>query len=540
VFRRAPSRSAAGRVVDRRSLLRAGLLAGLGTAAAPLLTACGSDGSLSGAGRRLVVRQALEMSNLDPAFTAGRSDTEIMTCVFEGLQSYRPGTLDLVDTLAEEFEVSDDGTRIRFRVRKGIPFHHGYGEVTAEDVRFSFERIAGVGGFDFDSAYEDDWGALREVRVTGRYTGEINLKHPFAPLFITTVPMDRGYVLSKRAVQDRTEGFGTRPVGTGPYEFVEWKPRVHTLLRRFDDYGGARNTYAGPGVWDEIEIRAVPNDNSASIALTTGELDFGIIAPIDGPSFRADPNFAVTRRSTVDYRFIGMNEAHPKLRDRRVREAVRWAVDVDSILAAAFDNAFDRATAVIPPTMDVGHWPGAPRRKPDPERSRALLREAGATDLSFRLTTSTDQQNADVVCQVVQANLREAGIGCEIEMQDPGTFFTLGGEVQRSRELFYTAFSSFPDPYWSMVWFTCAQVDVWNFQSFCDERFDDLHRRAARSLDPAERDRLYVEMQRRWDEAANTIWVAWPTEIYAGKQGVEACIRPDGRMLPADFRRAAT
>lgn len=530
-----PQRPRSVQPVDRRTFLRgtaaAGLLLGAG------VTGCGIESSSDGLGKRLVIRQQLEMENLDPAFAAGRSDYEVMACVYEGLVGYRPGTMDTVDAVAEEFEVSDDGTLIRFKVRPGVQFHAGYGEVTAEDVKFSYERIAGVGGHDLDSPYAGDWAPLEEVRVTGRYTGEIELKEPFAPLFRTTLPLDRGYLLSKAATTERADGYPTHPVGTGPYEFVEWKPRQYALLRRFADYAGSNRAYADPVLWDEIEIRGVPNDNSAAIGLTTGEIDYGIIAPIDAPRLRGDGGFSVDRHPTVDYTFIGMNQRHEKLQDKRVREAIRAAIDVDSIIAAAFDDAYERATAIIPPGMGFGHWKDAPVRKPDPERAAALMADAGATGTSFTLTTSTDQQASDVVLQVVQANLREAGIDSEIQLQDPGAFFTLGGKTQAAREIFYTGFSSLPDPFWSTVWFTCDQIGQWNFQGYCDEEFDKLNDQATSTVDTGRRGELYVQMQQRWDDACNTVWVTWPTVTYAGNADVVPSIRSDGRMLPWDFRR---
>ena len=523
--------------IGRRTFLKGTAASGL--ALSPFLASCGVETSSDGLGKRLVIRQTLEMEVLDPAFAAGRSDYEVMACVYEGLIGYSPGTTDEVKTLAEEYDVNDDGTRIRFKLRPGIKFHRGYGEVTAEDVKFSFERTAGVNGHNLKSPYEGDWGQLEEVRVTGRYTGEIRMKQTFAPLFKTTLPLDRGYILSKRATKERGDRYATNPIGTGPYEFVEWKPRQYALLRKFKAYGGSNEAYADPVLWDEIEIRAVENDNSAAIGLTTGEIDYGTVAPIDAPRLREDGGFEVADKQSVDYSFIGMNQAHEKLEDKRVREAVRAAIDVDSIIAAAFDDAYERATAVIPPNMGFGHWKDAPVREPDLDRARSLLEEAGATDLSFTLTTATDQQGGDVVLQVVQANLREIGIESEIKLQDSGTFFTLGGKTQAAREIFYTGFSSLPDPFWSMSWFTCDQIDKWNFQAYCDKQFDALHNRATQTVDTAERDKLYVQMQKRWDEACNTVWVTWPTVWYAGNSDLEPSIRADARMLPWDFRRAS-
>lgn len=519
--------------LDRRGFLRTVGAAG----ALPLLAACGANADAPG--KSLVLRLDVDMESLDPAFASGRSDYEIMECVYEGLVSYRPGTQERVNTLAERFEVSDEGLEIRFSLKRGIQFHAGYGEVTARDVKFSYERIAGITKPDIESSYSDDWSALEEVEVTGRYDGIIRLKHRFAPLFTSTLPMERGYVLSEKAMKDRGDRFATAPVGTGPYELVRWSPRDRAVLRRFPKYGGARYGYVPEVRWEEIQFRPVLDGSAAAIGLTAGELDFGPVDPLDLKRFAGEDGYRVVRRPTFDYSFIGMNAAHPKLRDLRVRQAVRAAIDVDAILDAAFDGAYRRADAIVPPNMPVGYWPDAPKRRRDVDGARRLLKAAGADGLELAMTSSTDQQNPEDVCQIVQANLADAGLRCTINVQDAGTFWTLGGKVQRERQLFYCGFSGLPDPYWSMVWFTEDQVDQWNFQTYRDPAFDDLQDRAARATGRADRQADYVEMQKRWDATANTVWLAWPEVLYAGRSTLRPSLRVDGRMLAWNFREGA-
>jgi len=489
--------------------------------------------------KTLVLRLDVDMGNLDPAFATGRSDYEIMECLYEGLRSYRPGQSDTVSTLVDEFQVSPDGLEIKFSLKRGIPFHAGYGEVTALDVKYSYERIAGITKPTINSSYQGDWSALEEVRVTGTYSGVIRLKHLFAPLYRTTLPLERGYVVSQRAVLDRGGGFATAPVGTGPYELVDWEPRNQAVLHRFADYGGARYGYADKVLWDEIHFRPVLDSSSAAIALTAGELDFGPFEPLDNKRFAGEQGYQTLRYPTFDYSMLGMNVNHANLRDIRVRQAIRSVVDVDAILAAAFDGAYRRATAIIPPNMPVGHWDDAPVPKRDVDGARRLLAEAGAGDLRITLTSSTDQENPQDVCQIVQANLADAGLDCAIDIQDAGTFWTLGGEAQAQRQLFYCGFSGLPDPYWSMVWFTSDQLSQWNFQSYSDSAFDSLQQQALLTPDNGRRQADYVAMQQRWDAAANTVWLAWPQVLFAGRDSVVPSIRVDGRMLAWNFRERA-
>jgi ABC-type transport system substrate-binding protein len=89
-----------------------------------------------------------------------------------------------------------------------------------------------------------------------------------------------------------------------------------------------------------------------------------------------------------------------------------------------------------------------------------------------------------------------------------------------------------------MVWFTSDQLNQWNFQSFSDPSFDTLQQQTSRTLDDAARQAGYVEMQRQWDAAANTVWLAWPQVLYAGRTGLAPSLRVDGRMLAWNFREA--
>jgi len=526
-----------GPLLRRRGFLAVLAAAGGGLASAAL-AGCAS-GNRGPRAKTLALRLDVDMGNLDPAFATGRSDYEIMECVFEGLRSYRPGTSDTVDTLVEEFEVSPDGLEIKFSLKRGIPFHAGYGEATAEDVKYSFERIAGITQPNINSSYQGDWSALQEVRVTGPHSGVIRLKHLFAPLYRTTLPLERGYVISRRAVLDRGTGFGTAPVGTGPYELIAWEPRNQAVLRRFSDYGGARYGYAEKVLWDEIRFRPVLDSSSAAIALTAGELDFGPFEPLDNKRFAGEPGYQTLEHPTFDYSMLGMNVNHANLADIRVRQAIRSAVDPEAILAAAFDGAYRRATAIIPPNMPVGYWGDAPVPNRDVDGARRLLADAGARDLQITLTSSTDQENPQDVCQIVQANLADAGLRCTIDIQDAGSFWTLGGEAQAQRQLFYCGFAGLPDPYWSMVWFTSEQLSQWNFQSYSDTVFDSLQQQALRSADQGARQADYIAMQQRWDAAANTVWLAWPQVLFAGRDRIVPSIRVDGRMLAWNFRERA-
>src|SRR5262249_37565418 len=158
----------------------------------------------------------------------------------------------------------------RFRLRQGVMFHKGFGEMTADDVKFSFERIAGLQGPKLNSPYHDDWGTLEAVQVHGPHDGTIILRKPYAPLLNTTIPYIAGMVVSRKAVTKYGKAFAHNPIGTGPYEIGSWTPKQKLVLSRFADWHG--HGVARPQ-WDQIVFHVITPEQTTLIALQTGDLD---------------------------------------------------------------------------------------------------------------------------------------------------------------------------------------------------------------------------------------------------------------------------
>ncbi len=554
------------RRVDRRGFLkRAGALGISASAAGALLAACGGDEEaappaepapaatepaepppaepapaeppatgVAEASGPLRIRLNQDIISLDPAFYPATWDELAVYGVYEGLVTYKPGTWEVVNALAETFEPSADGLQVVFKLKEGIQFHGGYGEVTAEDVKYSYERIAGLTTPALESPYQGDWVALQEVKVTDTYSGTIILKEPFAALMSTTLPVFGGLVLSKKAVEERGKEYATSPIGTGPYEFVEWKPKQQVRLQRFADYGGASSDFLGT-LWDEYVFIPIEEDNAASIALEAGEVDFGQLGLSGVGQFEGNDDFTLHERVTLDYIWIGMNIRNPKLEDINVRQAIRYAIDVPAILEAAFEGRYEQATAILPPGMPIGYWEDAPLYERDLAKAQEFLAKASNPPSELEIKFQEETGSKETV-EIVQANLAEIGITVTPKQLDSSAYFALDKAELQSRELFFIMFATNPDPSWSTVWFTCDQIDVWNWMYWCDPEYDRLHNEALKESDPAVRNEQYIEMQKLWDAAVHTIWLGWPTNYYAARKGIEPALRPDGRIIPTGFR----
>lgn len=478
----------------------------------------------------LRVRLYGDIQNLDPAFQISENDTVVANAVMDGLVRYCGNSYEICNQLAEEIEESEDGLQIRFKLREGVMWHNGYGELTAEDVKYSYERFIDP---ELDAAYADDWATLDHVEVIDKYNGIIHLKEPLAPLWNSTLPVGSGTIVSKKWIEEvGLEAFATNIIGTGPYLFDEWKPQEMVVLKKNPDYWGEEP------YWDEIRLIPIEDDKAAEVALEAGDLDWSLISIPSIERFEDNPDFEVVTRPSLRYSWIGMNVQHPKLQDINVRWAIIYGIDVPSILQAAYMGQVERECALIPPGL-TGYWADAPCYERDVEKAKEYLAKAGLESLDLRLDLQ-DTTEDRIWAEIIQQNLAEVGINVELNPMDSSTYWTttFGEQAVENNELMVSGYSMQPDPAWATMWFTCDQVGVWNAEAWCNEEYDELHRKAMVTLDPEERAELYIEMQKLWDQAVQTVWVTHGARPYAYTPDIVPATTPNGKPQYEMFKPA--
>jgi len=478
----------------------------------------------------LTARLYGDIQNLDPAFQISENDTVVANAVMDGLVRYCPNSYELCNQLAEEIEESDDGLEIRFKLHEGVMWHNGYGELTTEDVKFSFERFIDP---ELDAAYADDWATLDYVEIIDDYNGIIHLKEPFAPLWNSTLPVGSGTIVSKAWVEEvGLESFATNIIGTGPYIFSEWKPQEMIILKKNPDYWGEEPYY------DEIHLIPIEEDKAAEVALEAGDLDFSLISIGALDLFESNPNFNTVTRQSLRYEWIAMNVQHPKLQDPNVRWAIIYGIDVNSILQADYMGKVERECALVPPGL-VGYWENAPCYERDVEKAKEYLAAAGLDSLDIRLDLQ-DTTHDRIIAEIVQQNLKDVGINVELNPMDSSTYWTVsfGEESIKSNELMVSSYTMQPDPAWATMWFTCDQVAVWNAMAWCDEDYDALHAKAMITIDPEQRTQEYIEMQQIWDEAAHSIFTTHGARPYAYVTSIMPATTPNGFPQVSYFKPA--
>jgi len=459
----------------------------------------------------LRVRLKGDIRNIDPCFITGPNDEYPARAVYEGLIRFIPGTNDYENMLAEEFDIRND-LEIYFKLREGVQFQRGYGELTADDVKWSFERQIDP---ETASAYSSDWATLDYVEVLSKYEGIIHLTAPLASLMTNTLPYTSGAIVCKAYYDDvGKDAFAIDPVGTGPYEFIEWRPSEHVILRRNPNYWGT------PSYYEEIQLIPIADDTVAEISLESGDIDYSAVPLSSKDRFENMPGFSEYVMQGVRYAWVGMNMQNPKLQDINVRQAIRYGIDVDSILAAAYDSAAPHARAAIPEGR-IGYWADAPLYEHDVAKARDYMAKAGLTSLDLTLAIENTLEWSSWA-QVIQANLAEVGINITIDAMDGAAFWAIGdGDKGLDVELFCISYSAAGEPSWYTMWFTQDQIGVWNWMRWASPEFDALNEKGLQTMDPAERGPIYIEMQKLWDEACNSVWVTHTVSVIIYKDTIQ-------------------
>ena len=485
----------------------------------------------SAKGGTLRARAYADIDALDPGFYQNAYNVDVMNCIYSKLIHYKPGReWDWQLQAAESIE-QVDSTHIRFKLRKGMMFTGGYGEMTAEDVKFSFERI-----IQHDSPVKGDWGPLDRVDVEDTYTGVIVLKEPFQPLWNITLPYGCGHIVSKKAVMEATENGGNfgmePPCFSGPYTLAEWKPDQYVKLVRNPDYTGPDEV-----AFDEIRILPMDDEKTAEIAYESGDIDYTGISLASLNRYKQDKpdNTTIREHPSLYYAWIGMNTDHPKLKDKKVRQAIQYGLNVPQILEAAYFGQAEASTGIIAPGL-VGHREQSLiPPEGDQEKAKQLLAEAGAQGLEVTVDT-LNASKWKTIAEIAQAQLAQVGITLQINVQDSGSFWTLGMEDEGDRwknlQLIINRFSMVPDPYYAAQWFTCDQVGIWNWERFCSEEYDKLHQQAVSETDPEKRDQMYRKMQDIMEESGAYRFLTHEgSPLMYRNTKVGPATRPDGRPL---------
>ena len=348
----------------------------------------------------ITVGMQLEPPNLDPTGGAAAAIDEVVYAnVFEGLTRYRADG-SVAPALAKSWTISDDGLVYTFTLQGGVKFHDG-SAMDADDVKFSLDRARAE---DSTNAQKRLFTGIASVDVVNPMTVKITLSSPDGG-FITNLAWGDAVIVAPESI----DAANTAPVGTGPFIFSRWVQGDRVELARNPDYWG--ETVA----LEKAIFKFISDPTAAFAAMMAGDIDaFPVYpAPENLPQFEADPRFRVVVGSTEGETILSINNKAKHLSDIRIRQAIAHAIDRQAIIdGAMFGFGTPIGTHFAPHNPDYVDLTGGSMH--DPDRARALLKEAGAQNitLSLKLPPPSYARRGG---EIIAAQLREVGIGTEIE-----------------------------------------------------------------------------------------------------------------------------
>lgn len=491
-------------------LLAVALTAGL-PLFAPVGPAAGADAELGpvspksetkeAIGDSLVIRLGAEPGTLNPILATDAYASDVLGFVGESLLKRNMDTLELEPELAESWEESADHLTFVFRLRRNVQWHDGT-PFTAEDVRYSFERILdpAVDAAHLRNYYQD----VEAVEALDSWTVRFRYRRPYfrALEICGTIPLVPAHAYREgdfnRHPQNRS------PLGTGPYRFATWETGRQIVLERFPGYWG------GPVFLDRIVFRILTDSTVALQILKKRELDWMGLTPLQWlrqtVSNRFEERFAKIRFFEPYYSYIGWNAHRPWFGDRRVRTALTLLVDRQKIL----DRLLFGMGIVVSGSAYVNSPEYDPSVEPlpyDPSRAKNLLAEAGWQDsdgdgvldregisFQFEFLISAGSVFAEQLATILKEDLFRTGIRMQIRKLEWAVFIQQIQERKFDAVTLGWSLSVESDPY--QLWHSSQASEGSNFVGFSHPEADRIIEEARATFDKQKRIALYHRFHR--------------------------------------------
>jgi peptide/nickel transport system substrate-binding protein len=397
--------------------------------------------------------------------------------------------LNIVPQLATGYEWSADGKALTIKLRQGVTFHDGE-KLDAAAVKYSIERHKTIPG----SNRRGELAPVSSVDVVDASTVRLNLSAPFSPL-VAQLTDRAGMIVSPKAAQAAGDKFGSNPVCSGPYKFVERVPQDRIVLERYANYWNK-----GTVNFDKVVFTPIPDATVRLANLRSGQLDFiERVAPSDMEKIASEKKFKTASITEIGYQGITINvgksdkaKANPLGREAKVREAFELSLDRQGLVQVVMDNEAIVGNQWVPPTNPF-YAKNVPIPKRDIARAKQLLKEAGVPNPAFTLVTPTTS-DAQRIALVVQAMTREAGFDVKIQAAEFATSLNMADKGDF--EAYVLAWSGRPDPDGNLYSFHACKQPL-NYAGYCDAETDKLINESRAARDPAQRKKAFEQVAAR-------------------------------------------
>lgn len=458
----------------------------------------------------LVVGQIAEPKSLDPHAVTAVNDFRILMNIYDGLVRYKEGALEVEPALAESWNISAGGTEYVFKLRSGVKFHDGTA-FNAEAVKFNFDRMLkkdhpyhNTGPFPLSFFFS----AIKEVSVVNNNTVQFTLNSPYAP-FLSNLAYPTGLVVSPAAVKKHKKNFGRNPSGTGAYLFSEWQANSKVVVTHNAQY------WDGAPRLEAVVFRPITDANTRVSEMLSGGIDVMVEIPPDSVAGFDGNGFKLHEQAGPHLWFLILNAKEGPFADKRVRQAVNYAINKEVLVNQVLQGTAEVATGPTPPAFSWAYNTNLRPYPYDPNKARQLLKTAGHAGATLKFyVTEGGSGMLDPVAMgtAIQADLAKVGLKVEIETYEWNTFLGkvnpgLEGKADMAEMAWMT---NDPDTLPYLALRTGAWPDKGGFNSgyYSNPEVDKLLEAARASTNQSERANLYKQMQEIVYEDAPWAFVA--------------------------------
>ncbi|MFW5952923.1 MAG: ABC transporter substrate-binding protein [Candidatus Natronoplasma sp.] len=431
----------------------------------------------------------------DPSHSYSNEIT-MMHNAYETLTRYDPDDDELKGVLAEDWEVSDDSLTWSFELKEGVKFHDGT-EMTAEDVKFSFERT-----IEEEAGASFLFSAVDEITAVDDYTVEFEVNEP-TPLDMLSASSYGGFIYSKskaEEVDNYHDWFNEHnTAGTGPYQVDEYVQGERLVMKRHDDY---RGEWKEDQV-DQVIIRKISDATTRRHEIESGEVDIIERLPYEQyTEAEKDENVEVVKTESFQ-NILGMfNTESEPFDDIHFREAVSWAVPYDDIVEEVYHGDATQARGAIPHGM-WGHAEDLDQFEMDMEKAEDALNQSeyNPEDIEIDATYTSGNSAQERILSLMQAQLDELGIDMSIRGMEWSAQWEKARHEDPDERQDLFVFYWWPDeasPYsWLSNLFMSEEEPYFNLAYYSNEEVDNLTQEAREKagIDRDQAADMYIEAQ---------------------------------------------
>jgi peptide/nickel transport system substrate-binding protein len=430
----------------------------------------------------LVVGIEKEPNSIDPAQAISSACADFMINIFDTLIGYQYGTTTIEPRLAASWEQTEPTVWI-FHLQHGVKFHDG-SALNASAVAFSITRM-------LDPKVPGSWflDPIASVDVVDDYTVKIQLKYQFSPiLHVLAIPWTG--IVSPTAVQKLGDRFFEHPVGSGPFIFDHWTAADELVLTANKEY------WRGAPHLEKVVYKFIPASSTRRMELEKGTIHMAFdVSATDILELAKTPGVVTSSEPGMYTNLLIFNNQKPPFNDSRVRKAIAYAVDYDSIINSMMKGLAVRIYSPLPP-MFPGYNPNVEKYTLNLTKARQLLVEAGYPNgFSTTIFINAESTIRRDVATMLQANLKEIGITAEIKMMDWAAWMEV--LMGKEAEIFLVGWApDYPDAdNYLFSMYSSSSIPVTNLAKFSNPEADRLLVEARTSSDSAQRLRNYERVE---------------------------------------------